>query len=159
MAGLLPPMPTGVLPGSSYWNDWYEKLRLIINTISTGFSWSLITGTPTTLAGYGITDAQSKLNNSAGLASAVSDETGTGVVVFSNTPTLVTPVLGAATGTSVSLSGDITTGTGTLHRTSVALTNGAAAAVGTLNNAPSAGNPTKWIPIVDNGVTRYIPCW
>lgn len=47
----------------------------------------------------------------------------------------------------------------TLIRTSVALTDGAAAAAGTLTNAPTAGNPTKWIPIVDNGTTRYIPAW
>lgn len=33
------------------------------------------------------------------------------------------------------------------------------AAAGTLLNAPVAGNPTKWIPINDNGVTRYIPVW
>jgi hypothetical protein len=26
-------------------------------------------------------------------------------------------------------------------------------------NAPAAGNPTKWIPIDDNGTTRYIPAW
>ena len=38
---------------------------------------------------------------SAQLATAISDETGTGVVVFSNTPTLVTPVLGVATATSI----------------------------------------------------------
>lgn len=42
---------------------------------------------------------------------------------------------------------------------SVALTNGAAAALGTLTNAPAAGDPTKWIPINDNGTTRYIPAW
>jgi hypothetical protein len=41
----------------------------------------------------------------------------------------------------------------------VVMNNGAAAAVGTLTNAPVAGNPTKWIPIVDSGTTRYIPCW
>jgi len=55
----LPPLPTGVAPGSGYWNDWYEKLRTIINSITSGVAWSLITGTPTTLAGYGITDGQS----------------------------------------------------------------------------------------------------
>ncbi len=48
---------------------------------------------------------------------------------------------------------------GTLLRTSAALTNGAGAAAGTLGNAPAAGNPTKWIPINDNGTTRYIPAW
>jgi hypothetical protein len=42
---------------------------------------------------------------------------------------------------------------------SVAMNNGAAAAAGTLLNAPAAGNPTKWIPFNDNGTTRYIPAW
>lgn len=55
----LPPLPTGVAPGSGYWNDWYEKLRTIVNSITSGVAWSLVTGTPTTLAGYGITDGQS----------------------------------------------------------------------------------------------------
>jgi hypothetical protein len=40
---------------------------------------------------------QTKLTNSAGLASALSDETGTGVAVFSTSPTLVTPILGTPT--------------------------------------------------------------
>lgn len=39
------------------------------------------------------------------------------------------------------------------------LSNGAAAAAGTLTNAPTAGDPTKWIAINDNGTTRYIPTW
>ena len=46
-----------------------------------------------------------------------------------------------------------------LMKSGVAWTNNAAAAVGTLNNAPAAGNPTKWIAIDDNGTTRYIPAW
>jgi hypothetical protein len=50
--------------------------------------------------------------------------------------------------------------TGILMGTSgFAFTNGAAAATGTLTNAPAAGNPTKWIPVNDNGTTRYIPAW
>jgi hypothetical protein len=39
--------------------------------------------------------------SSANLRSAVTDETGAGSLVFANTPTLVTPVLGVATATSV----------------------------------------------------------
>lgn len=39
--------------------------------------------------------------SSVNLASAVTDETGSGALVFANTPTLVTPVLGVATATSV----------------------------------------------------------
>ena len=35
----------------------------------------------------------------------------------------------------------------------------AGASVGTLTNAPSAGDPTKWITINDNGTLRRIPTW
>jgi len=58
----LPPLPVGVAPGSGYWNDWYEKLRTMINSFASGFPFSSITGLPTTLSGYGITDAE-RLSN------------------------------------------------------------------------------------------------
>jgi hypothetical protein len=61
--------------------------------------------------------------------------------------------------TTASITSDLTNNTGRLVDSSVNLTNGAAAAAGTLLNAPVAGNPTKWIPIDDNGTTRYIPAW
>lgn len=61
--------------------------------------------------------------------------------------------------TRLQVNGGIQHGDTTLLRTSVALTNGAAAAAGTLLNAPVAGNPTKWVPINDNGTVRYIPAW
>ena len=48
---------------------------------------------------------------------------------------------------------------GTMLITNTALTNGAAAQTATMTNGPTAGNPTKWIPINDNGTTRYIPAW
>jgi hypothetical protein len=51
--------------------------------------------------------------SSANLAAVVTDETGTGALVFANTPTLVAPVLGVATATSIN-GNTITTGTGTL---------------------------------------------
>lgn len=41
----------------------------------------------------------------------------------------------------------------------VTLTDAAGVALGTLTNAPSAGDPTKWIEIDDNGTTRRIPAW
>lgn len=41
--------------------------------------------------------------SSANLLAAITDETGTGSVVFADTPTLVTPILGAATATSIGL--------------------------------------------------------
>lgn len=61
---------------------------------------------------------------------------------------------------SAYLATDIYTGnTAFMHRTTAALANGAGAGAGTIANAPAAGNPTKWIPIDDNGTTRYIPAW
>lgn len=48
---------------------------------------------------------------------------------------------------------------GTLIGSLTALTNNAAAQTATLTNAPVAGNPTKWIPINDNGTIRNIPAW
>lgn len=66
----------------------------------------------------------------------------------------------AVNSTGINITGKITTSdTAFLHNTSAALANGAAAAVGTLNNAPAAGDPTKWIPINDNGTTRHVPAW
>jgi hypothetical protein len=50
--------------------------------------------------------------SSANLISAVTDETGTGALVFANTPTLVTPVLGAATATTIAF-GDTLIGSNT----------------------------------------------
>ena len=50
---------------------------------------------------------------SAQLATAISDETGTGVIVFNNSPTLITPTLGAATATSINGLA-LTSSTGTL---------------------------------------------
>jgi hypothetical protein len=44
---------------------------------------------------------------SANLITAMSDETGTGALVFANTPTLISPVLGAATATSIVASDSI----------------------------------------------------
>jgi hypothetical protein len=41
----------------------------------------------------------------------------------------------------------------------VPYTNNAAAQAATMLNGPTAGNPTKWIPINDNGTIRNIPAW
>ena len=58
---------------------------------------------------------------SAELRTVISDETGTGGLVFADTPTLVTPNIGVATGTSLTLSGDLTVNgtTTTINSTTV----------------------------------------
>jgi len=56
---------------------------------------------------------------SAELATAISDETGTGSLVFANSPTLVTPTLGAASATSLSLTNALSVANGGTGRTTV----------------------------------------
>ena len=57
--------------------------------------------------------------SSADLLTAVTGETGTGALVFANTPTLITPAIGAATGTSLALTA---TGTQNIINGSTTLT-------------------------------------
>ena len=49
--------------------------------------------------------------SSSNLAAAVTDETGSGALVFATSPTLVTPTLGAASATSLTASGAVTANT------------------------------------------------
>ncbi len=62
---LIPPSPVGVVPGSGLWNDWIEKIRTAVNGTLNGILWTNVTGTPTTLVGYGITDAEAIANKNA----------------------------------------------------------------------------------------------
>jgi hypothetical protein len=57
------------------------------------------------------------------------------------------------------INGTLTLRDTTLLHVNGGLGNGAGAGAGTLTNAPAAGDPTKWIPIDDNGTTRYVPAW
>lgn len=68
---------------------------------------TLQTGTAAVTSG---TLAQFGATTSAQLLGVISDETGTGSLVFATSPTLVTPNIGAATGTSLTLSGTSTAG-------------------------------------------------
>ena len=89
-------------------------------TTDDGFETTLSAGDPTgdrTITLPDVTGTVALTNNklsafaatsSAELAGVLSDETGTGALVFADTPTLVTPNIGAATGTSLTLSGDLT---------------------------------------------------
>src|SRR3989344_1526252 len=46
-------------------------------------------------------------STSLALSTAISDETGSGALVFANTPTLVTPILGVATATSLAIGANV----------------------------------------------------
>lgn len=53
----------------------------------------------------------------------------------------------------------LTHGSTTLLATTVALADAAGANAGTLNNAPTAGDPAKWVTINDNGTILAFPAW
>lgn len=46
-----------------------------------------------------------------------------------------------------------------LAKTSATMSNNSGASTATLTNSPVAGNPTKWLQVMDNGVARYVPAW
>jgi hypothetical protein len=95
--------------------------------------------------------------SSANLLAAMTDKTGTGLQVFANSPTLASPNIGAATGTSLAVSGALTSSgggigyaTGSGGAVTQASTSGKATAVTlsklngtiTMNNAALAANTT-----------------
>lgn len=40
MATIIPPTPIGSPPGSAFWNDWFEKIRTLINSGTITSSWT-----------------------------------------------------------------------------------------------------------------------
>jgi hypothetical protein len=105
-------------------------------------------------ASAAVTGKQNTLTNSAGLAGALSDETGTGVAVFATSPTLVTPNLGTPstlvgtniTGTAAGLTaGTVTTNanlTGEVTSTGNATTVTNAAVIGKVLTGYTSGAGT-----------------
>jgi hypothetical protein len=111
--------------------------------ISTGVS-GLATGVATFLA----------TPSSANLATALTDETGTGACVFATSPTLVTPVIGAATGTSLVVTAAVT-GAEIIASNGLVLNNGT---VSTSYTIPTGYNATATGPMtIASGAVVTIP--
>ena len=83
-------------------------------------------------------------------SSTASTNTTTGALVVTG---------GVGIGGALNVGGALEVSGATLIKSNTTLTDGAAAAAGTLTNAPTAGNPTKWVLINDNGVIRKFPTW
>jgi hypothetical protein len=134
--------PTGTLLMDS------TNAVLYTNTSTTAGSptW---TANPSTLA----------LDTSAELRTLITDETGTGVAVFATTPTLVTPVIGAATGTSLNLgaTGVLSTtaqsGTGSIAMTTSPTFVTPALGAATATSLAAAGAVTSSSPSAKIGYT------
>jgi hypothetical protein len=127
------PLNTGVPDGTTVLITTTQEitsLTIALNgaTAIFGGVTSLAAGTATAIRFYQPTNSWYQINaetvyaagvqtwlatpSSANLRAAVTDETGTGVLVFNNTPTLITPNIGAATGISLTATGVIaSTGT------------------------------------------------
>jgi hypothetical protein len=113
-------------------------------TFSSTIAGSISGNAATVTNGVYTTDKLSALSatTSSELASVISNETGSGALVFATSPTLVTPTLGVASATSVAFAGS-TSGTATISAPAVAGTGTAItlpAASGTL--ATLAGTET-----------------
>jgi hypothetical protein len=127
------PLNTGVPDGTTVLITTTQEitsLTLALNGASAIFGGvtSLAAGTATAIRFYQPTNSWYQINaetvyaagiqtflatpSSANLRTAMTDETGTGLLVFNTSPTLVTPVIGAATGTSLTASAAlVSTGT------------------------------------------------
>lgn len=96
---------SGGVPCFSSASTWTSSAALAANALVIGGGAGVCPSTTTT--GTGVLTFLGT-PSSTNLISAVTDETGSGALVFANTPTLVNPAIGAATGTSLVLSGSLT---------------------------------------------------
>jgi hypothetical protein len=103
--GILLPATHNIIFEGATDNDFETTLYVVDPTADRTVSLPDATGT-VALTNNKLSDFAA--TSSSELAGIISDETGTGALVFANTPTLVTPNIGVATGTSLVLSGDLT---------------------------------------------------
>ena len=102
------------------------------STVTANYSLTLPVAVPAAATGYFLTSNTSGTTpSSANLAAAVTDETGTGALVFANTPTLVTPILGTPQSGTLSNCNGLPISTGV---------SGLAANVATFLATPSSAN-------------------
>ena len=111
--------------------------------------------------------AAPRIPGAAGLGELASTESQGAVIIGSGTSHDVTllnkggySAISVPAGTrSARIHGDLYINSTVLLTQEGPMGNGAGSGAGTLTNAPSAGNPKKWVPFVDAGVVRWIPTW
>lgn len=87
------PLGTGTTNEITYWVDGNTIGALAVATYPSLTELSYVKGVTSALQTQ-LNAKEGTLTNSAGLAAALGDETGTGLAVFNDSPTLVTPALG-----------------------------------------------------------------
>jgi hypothetical protein len=134
---------SGGIPYFSSGTTWASSGALAANAIVIGGGAGVAPSTTSTAAGI-LTFLGTP--SSANLAAAVTDETGSGSLVFATNPTLVTPTLGVATATSVNkvaITAPATSATLTLANGSTLATSGANSITLTSTGATNVTLPTS----------------
>ncbi len=91
MAVVIPPAPIDNPNFTSYtWVDWYQKVRNAINE-ATIVNWASITGKPTTVVGFGITDGLYISSGSVFFPVATTNGSGASVGNLNNAPVAGSP--------------------------------------------------------------------
>lgn len=123
------------LPISQAWTSATLSGAFGVTITATGAT-SVTLPTSGTLASTAAKISDFATCSSSELAGKISDETGTGALVFANTPTLVTPALGVATATSINK----VTITAPASSATLTITNGAALTVSGNVTVSSSGS-------------------
>lgn len=152
----------GATPSFSFRNNNIDRWLNYITNAETGSDSGsdLVLGRAFTDAGAGI-DNIITMTRAAGTAVALSRPLNMASSTASTSTTTGALVVtgGVGVGGRLNVGGALEVSSATLIKSNTTLTDGAAAAVGTLTNAPTAGNPTKWVLINDNGTIRKFPTW
>jgi hypothetical protein len=134
---------SGGIPYFSSGTTWASSAALAANSIVIGGGAGVAPSTTTTAAGI-LTFLGTP--SSANLAAAVTDETGSGSLVFATSPTLTTPTLGVASATSinkVAITAPATSATLTLANGSTLATSGANSITLTSTGSTNVTLPTS----------------
>jgi len=158
-------------PGADQWAVAVAGVQ-VVAVSSTGFA---VTGTTTSTEagsgdGTGLNAGTATAGGNAGVSffTAGSNRWTNDILGSADAESIRWRKRGTGAGTYMTLStaglvlaGQLTQASATLAKTSTALTDAAQSQVATITNAPvgKAGNPTKWVPVDDNGTTRYVPLW
>jgi len=136
---------TGTVPTEEYWH-----LTTAQHTIATQAADTTVSGYLSTADWDVFNDKQSALVNSAGLAGAVNDETGTGVVVFNNSPTILDDITVGTPGTATGIIKMRGTTSGVVD-----VTVGAEAGTYTLTLPVNDGDANQVLTTNGSGVTSW----
>jgi hypothetical protein len=128
--------------------------------ISTGVGPTLTTGSQNIVLGADCDVASATANGQMSIGNIIYGTGNTNMGATPSTGWIGIGVRAAYGAETFGVNGTIMTNSAAfMIGSNTAYANGAAASAATFTNAPAAGNPTKWIPINDAGVTRYVPAF